>query len=243
MYAFSGCDELTSVTIPVLVSQIKSTAFDNCEALTDVYYSGTKAKWETITIGTANEPLTQATIHCSDGVINGPSSMVPTRADFACALPTNLIYDGTSKTAAVLGGVSSPVHSGNFTLSFTDAQNNAVNDLIYAGAYHVLANVNAHDNYEAASVDLGTVIIKEVPGLHGAVAVSATFPSEADGTTYTIGGETVTLHVAPDPGYKVGTVQVITSDGTKVPLSQSGNNYSFTMPAADVHVNVKFIEI
>lgn len=94
-----------------------------------------------------------------------------------------------------------------------------------------------------SSLTSAPVSIVEAPGLHGKITVSATFPSEADGTTYTIGGETVTLHAIPDAGYKVGSLQVITTSGTTVPLSQNGNDYSFVMPTSDVTVQVKFVRI
>ena len=94
-----------------------------------------------------------------------------------------------------------------------------------------------------SSLTSAPVSIIESSGLHGKITVSATFPSEADGTTYTIGGETVTLHAIPDSGYKVGSIQVITTSGTKVPLSQNGNDYSFIMPTSDVNVQVKFVRI
>ena len=99
--------------------------------------------------------------------------------------------------------------------------------------------VTMHGN----SLTSAPVSIKEASGPHGKITVSATFPSETDGTTYTIGGDTVTLHAIPDPGYKVGGIQVITTSGIKVPLTQKGNDYSFTMPASDVNVQAEFIRI
>lgn len=101
----------------------------------------------------------------------------------------------------------------------------------------ISVRVTMHDN----SLTSAPVTIVEASGPHGTVSVSATFPSEPDGTTYTIGGETVTLHVTPDTGYKLSVIQVITTDGTAVPLSKSGNDYSFTMPTSDVSVQVKFV--
>ena len=44
--AFSGCDKITSVTIPRTVASIGSTAFTGCSALTDIYYKGTERDWK-----------------------------------------------------------------------------------------------------------------------------------------------------------------------------------------------------
>jgi hypothetical protein len=68
-YAFSGCTSLKSVTIPVGITEIPSDVFDRCESLSDVYYSGTKAQWNQITVDVYNDPLLAAIIHCSDGDI------------------------------------------------------------------------------------------------------------------------------------------------------------------------------
>ena len=60
---FSGCSSLTSVTFPSGVTSIGSSAFSGCNSLTDVYYGGSEAQWELISIGDENDPLTNAAIH------------------------------------------------------------------------------------------------------------------------------------------------------------------------------------
>ena len=67
--AFYGCTGLTSITIPDSVTSIEGNAFCDCTALTDVHYSGTKDQWKAIAIESANDPLSTATIHCTDGDI------------------------------------------------------------------------------------------------------------------------------------------------------------------------------
>lgn len=61
-FAFSYCS-LTSITIPDSVANIRYAAFSGCNNLADVYYTGTQAQWDAITIGSNNSSLTGATIH------------------------------------------------------------------------------------------------------------------------------------------------------------------------------------
>lgn len=49
--AFSGCTGLTSVTIPSSVASIGSSTFNNCISLTDVYYGGTQEQWTALCSG------------------------------------------------------------------------------------------------------------------------------------------------------------------------------------------------
>ena len=61
-YAFAGCTSLESIVIPTDMRYINQGAFDGCTSLTDIYYTGTQAQWEQITIGTGAIPA-GATIH------------------------------------------------------------------------------------------------------------------------------------------------------------------------------------
>ncbi|MCC8090656.1 MAG: dockerin type I domain-containing protein, partial [Oscillospiraceae bacterium] len=58
-----GCSSLASVTIPDSVTSIGISAFSGCTSLTDVYYGGSEAEWNAITIDSRNDPLLSATIH------------------------------------------------------------------------------------------------------------------------------------------------------------------------------------
>ncbi len=62
-YAFCNCDALTSVTIPDSVTSIGYDAFYGCYSLTDVYYGGSYASRQNISIDSNNGNLTNATWH------------------------------------------------------------------------------------------------------------------------------------------------------------------------------------
>ena len=64
-YAFSYCLKLASVTIPNSVTTIDTGAFSDCRKLTDVYFQGTEEQWNKISIGDNNDPINNATIHCT----------------------------------------------------------------------------------------------------------------------------------------------------------------------------------
>ncbi len=67
MATFDGCTALKTITIPASVTAIGGDAFYGCTALTDVYYAGTRAEWNAITIVVeASDPTYYgATLHCN----------------------------------------------------------------------------------------------------------------------------------------------------------------------------------
>lgn len=60
--AFAGLVELQSIVIPKGITTIGDSAFDRCNALTTVYYKGSKEEWQKITIEVNNDSLKNANI-------------------------------------------------------------------------------------------------------------------------------------------------------------------------------------
>ena len=61
--AFGFCNNLEKISIHVSVTSIEAYAFSECEALKDVYYSGKKEQWKSISIKEGNDYLINATLH------------------------------------------------------------------------------------------------------------------------------------------------------------------------------------
>lgn len=62
---FGNCKSLKNITLPASVCYIMQNAFYGCNNLEDVYYAGSQAQWEKITVEPGNDPLSNAAIHCN----------------------------------------------------------------------------------------------------------------------------------------------------------------------------------
>ena len=76
-YTFFGCTSLSSIEIPESVTGISSWAFSDCTSLNDVYYGGSEEQWNTITIYSGNDELTNATIHFNSTLPESKPSDTP----------------------------------------------------------------------------------------------------------------------------------------------------------------------
>lgn len=61
--AFCDSKETKTVIISSSITKICRLAFDGCDSITDVYFTGTEQEWNSIIIEFGNECLTNATIH------------------------------------------------------------------------------------------------------------------------------------------------------------------------------------
>lgn len=72
----------------------------------------------------------------------------------------------------------------------------------------------------------------ETSGEEGSVEISTSNAAE---------GDTVTLTASPEPGYRLGGITVLNSQGGSVDLTKNGENeYEFTMPSGSVTVKAEF---
>jgi hypothetical protein len=68
-YAFAFCENLKTVTLPKSVKGIGDNAFRDCKKLTDIYYNGTKAEFNSISKGAGWNSGASFTIRCTNGNI------------------------------------------------------------------------------------------------------------------------------------------------------------------------------
>lgn len=68
--SFENCIALTYVRIPAGVTTIGQKAFNNCPALTDVYFYGTQAQWDAITVASGNDYLKNAKLHIMENHVH-----------------------------------------------------------------------------------------------------------------------------------------------------------------------------
>jgi len=99
---FKNASSMKSITIPTSVTSIGVNAFSSCNALTTVYYAGTSAQWNAISIASGNGNLTRANIICQG---NGAS----TAGFSSCSASPTSTSAMLKATAAVTSG------SGTFT--------------------------------------------------------------------------------------------------------------------------------
>ncbi len=96
-YAFSGCSNLESITIPNSITTIESGAIDRCSSLTDIIFKGTKAQWDAVNKDSQWDiNAVNYTIYCTDGIITPIQELAYT-----------LINDGTEYEVSGIGSITS----------------------------------------------------------------------------------------------------------------------------------------
>ena len=156
--AFEYCSSLTSVTIPDSVTSIEYSAFEYCDNLNHVYYTGSEADWNNISIDEYNDALVNATIHFNYVPGALPEEITPsTDSDVAIDTDTSFVTGLTPEmtpadVAAKFEGVD------NIQIVGKDGNILAANALVGTGS-----KIQLVENGEV--IDEVTVVIKgEIDG-------------------------------------------------------------------------------
>lgn len=79
---FANMKRLEKVTLPDTLKQIESKAFLNCEALKDIFFTGTVEQWKAIRKSANwNEGTGDYTVHCADGDLLKSEDTLPSVDD------------------------------------------------------------------------------------------------------------------------------------------------------------------
>ena len=100
-YACGDCFSLKSVTISDSVTEMGDGAFSSCSSLADVYYTGTEAQKQQISIGSDNSYLTNATWYynfCGEGNHNYDNACDAICNECDTAREVDHIYDNNCDT-------------------------------------------------------------------------------------------------------------------------------------------------
>ena len=100
---FYQCSKLKSISLPKSLREIKNYAFYGCDALSDIYYAGDKARWSWVELYNNTNSLSKATMHYESSFENMKMKTafedVPEDAYYEDAVSwavTNKITNGTS---------------------------------------------------------------------------------------------------------------------------------------------------
>lgn len=165
-WTFGGCISLTSVTIPDSVTSIGYSAFSNCSGLKDVYYSGTKAQWDSVAIeelDRGNDDLLNARIHFLGSELPEGVKFVPYSHSFgeAAEVTAGRLPRGLSLDEATGELTGAPLESGSFEFTVRKASSTAVYQMTVAdntnsavqrpNDYDIIENVGTQDPYDPNS--------------------------------------------------------------------------------------------
>ena len=144
--AFQGSVNLSSIVIPNSVTSIQNWAFDACNSLNTVYYSGSEEQWNKIEFFNGNDCLTNATIHFN---YNSPNNVTVVLNDYALTFDQPpIIIDGKTLVPlrAIFEALGATVDWNNDTQTVTSNKGNtAIRITIGDNKLYVNNNVTVLD--------------------------------------------------------------------------------------------------
>lgn len=221
--AFDNCLSLNKIVIPKSVKKIAIWAFSDT-GLTDVYYEGTEAQWDLISISSYNNSLNNAEKHYAhshsytskttkatpskDGSIlktcsgcGHTVSQTIYRPSTVSLSKTSYPYDGTVKkpNVTVKNSNGSTIASSNYTVSYASGRKNV-------GSYKVTVTFKG-STYSGSMSKTFTIAAKSVSGMNATLSKKS----------YTYSGSAYKPRVTLKNGSKT------LKNGTDYSVSYSGN--------------------
>ena len=150
-----------------------------------------------------------------------------TKVDEAIAKANALNKDNYKDFSGVEAAVNAVVRDKNITeQSEVDAMAKAIEDAI--AALEQKSSSGGDDNAPTYAIEVGKDI------RNGTVTANRRYAER---------GDTVTITVKPDDGFKLDDLTVTDKNGKELKLTDKGNGkYTFTMPASKVEVNATFVK-
>lgn len=185
------------------------------------------------------------------GTISGGRNVIldPGAARLTISLPQSTVYDGKTDYAAqislvlkdklVIQGAEFEFDASGWTMQLT-RDGKAVTSAVDEGLYTVVFSRGGVSVgpacFSVTRVNLPDAMSYPVvvePSEHGSVTASS---------DWAVVGSEVTLTVAPDEGWRLGSLSAVGPDGAQLALrSLGGGKYAFTMPGGKVTVSAVFV--